>query len=364
MGKRSTLLLMVLLLPRLLLAERDTVRALYVPLADHYAAILAYEMYRDEMVYADFQIEKMESWDLLRARFYEEQTEMAFVMAPLAVSMFQQKPYFKWIGLMHRNGSALAVNRIISSQLEIPVHRRHRKPTGELASLFRWFAVKEKYAVEVGVPHLLSTHSVVLFKYLRDYGITLSTSGTTPISEVSTIAISPPRSPAFLKGRSNLTKPAAFEQSLPWADVCETGGKGVVAWYSKDVLQWPQGHVECIALATNTAIRTRKKAVQEVMFYIRKAGRYIETHRELGGSAMDLLVSHIRKHIPEHSREAILASLDSELDVISYRDLTVDKAGLLQVVNLALEAGILRDSLDIDSFCDDSFDTFPGENDE
>ena len=56
------------------------VLALYIPLADHYAALVAFERYRDQMQYADFQIEKMPNRDLLRAKFRSGQAEMAFVI--------------------------------------------------------------------------------------------------------------------------------------------------------------------------------------------------------------------------------------------------------------------------------------------
>lgn len=336
--------------------KHDTVRALYIPLADHYAAIVAYELYGDSMTYADFQLEKMDSWDLLRAKFYEERAEMAFVMAPLAVAMFQQKPYFKWIGLMHRDGNALAVNLEIAKHLNIPSNRTERKPGNEVASILQRLSLEQRSTVDIAVPHLLSTHSVVLYKYLRDYDIKLSISGTTPGAEVSTVAVPPANSPAFLRGKSNQAKPAAFEQSLPWSDLVEATELGKVVWYSKDVMQWPDGHVECVALATNKAITAKKNALHEVMHYIRKAGDYIEWARSSNSDSLDQVIAHIRKHIPEHTEEAIRASLRKDLHVINYKNLTIDKEGMKQVIDLAVEAGILGDTLDLDAFSDDSFD--------
>lgn len=49
--------------------EKQIVKAIYIPLADHYAGIVAYEKYRDQMEAADYQIERMKSWPLLRAYF-------------------------------------------------------------------------------------------------------------------------------------------------------------------------------------------------------------------------------------------------------------------------------------------------------
>jgi NitT/TauT family transport system substrate-binding protein len=81
--------------------ERQKIKALYIPLADHYAALVAYERYRDEMIYADFEIIQMKNWDLLRAYFKSGEADMAYVMSPLAMDMYRGSPNFRWIGLMH-----------------------------------------------------------------------------------------------------------------------------------------------------------------------------------------------------------------------------------------------------------------------
>ena len=67
----SSVLVSIMLLssPALSAGERQTVTAAYIPLADHYAAIVAYEKYRDQMQLAEFRIERMKSWPLLRAFF-------------------------------------------------------------------------------------------------------------------------------------------------------------------------------------------------------------------------------------------------------------------------------------------------------
>ncbi|MBQ0720895.1 MAG: hypothetical protein KBT88_08665 [Gammaproteobacteria bacterium] len=69
------------------------------------------------MQFADFQIQKMDNWNLLRACFQSGEADMAYVMAPLAVDMYQQRPNFRWLGLMHRDGNALAVNALIKQRL-------------------------------------------------------------------------------------------------------------------------------------------------------------------------------------------------------------------------------------------------------
>jgi len=335
---------------------KQTIKALYIPLADHYAALVAYERYRKKMKYADFKIQKMKNWDFLRAYFQSGEVDMAYVMSPLAMDMYNEKPHFRWIGLMHRDGNALAINDLLNKRVQLPAQRKDRKPDSKVAT-----ALKEVYnetgrATEIGMPHLLATHTVVLYRYLKEHGLSLSLLPNNK-AEVLAITVAPPKSPAFIKAKSNRAIPAAFEQSLPWADVVETGGFGKVAWYSKDVMPWKNGHVEFIALATDKAIKNKTKAVNEVMFYIRKAGEDIERARNEGGAKLEAIVKIVRKHIKAHTRKAIIASLNPQLRVINYQHLNIDEAGLKQIMDYAVEGGILKKAVDIKTFSDHQFDS-------
>lgn len=334
--------------------DKKPIKALYIPLADHYAALVAYERYRGEMKYADFQIEQMKNWNHLRAYFQSGEVDMAYVMSPLAMDMYNEKPHFRWVGLMHRDGNALAINDLLNSEVKVSPKRKDRKPDNKVAEAFKSNYQKTGRSIEVGMPHLLSTHTVVLYRYLKENGVRLSLQPNSD-AEVLAIAVAPPKSPVFIKSKSRRAQAAAFEQSLPWADVVETGGFGHVAWYSKDVMSWPNGHVECIALATNKAIAEKFEASREVMRYIHRAGQDIEQARTEGGKKLDSIVKIVHKHIPAHTREAIIASLDPELRVINYQTLNIDKAGLKLIMDLAVEGGILNQPLNIDEFSDTRF---------
>lgn len=333
---------------------RVDVKALYIPLADHYAALVAYERYRMEMKHAKFEIVQMKNWDLLRAYFQSGEADMAYVMSPLAMDMFREKPHFRWIGLMHRDGNALAINDLLNQQVNVAPLRKDRKPGMEIAEALKESYQRRQRYTEIAMPHLLSTHTVVLYRYLKENGLRLALSPNQE-AEVLAIAVAPPKSPAFLKTKNYRGFPAAFEQSLPWADVVETGGFGHVGWYSKDVMPWANGHVECIALATDKAIEKKFEAIKEVNRYIHRAGQDIEDARQIGGTALDDIVRIVRKHIPAHTNEAIVASLDPNLRVINYQHLNIDKAGLKLIMDFAVEGGVLPSPIDIDTFSDPRF---------
>jgi len=331
------------------------VNALYIPLADHYAALVAYEKYRDQMQHADFNIHRMKNWDLLRARFQEGEMEMAFVMTPLALDMFVEKPDFRWIGLMHRDGNALAINDQVMAKMQLEQKRQDRKPGKHVADAFSKLYQERNKATRVGVPHLLSTHSVVMYQFLKNHGLQL-TMNPRVAAEVLLIPVAPPKAPLFLKSESNRATPAGFEQSLPWADVVETQGYGHVAWYSRDVIKTAEGHVECIILAHDQALEQKTAAIGEVMFYIKKAGQDIEKARATGEGLEDI-VNIVRKHIPAHTRQAIIASLNKDQQVINYNNLNTDKPGIKQIMKLAIEGGILKQAVNIEEFADERFDS-------
>ncbi|MEE8398902.1 MAG: ABC transporter substrate-binding protein [Desulfobacterales bacterium] len=336
--------------------EKQPIRAIYIPLADHYPGIVAYEKYRDAMVKADYSIERMKSWPLLRAYFQSGEVDVAFIGSPLAMDMFGETPNFRFIGLMHRDGNALAINGLLDADIELPRKRAERKPDRKVADALARARTQRGRPVECAVPALLSTHTVVLYKYLKDYGRSLAI-GFGSDKDVLAVEVAPAKSPAFIKKQNNRGIPAAFEQSLPWADVVETGKFGKIAWYSKDVLAWPNGHVECIVIATDDAIQNKSEALKEVVHYLHQAGRDIEEARRSWGGAILDISSMIRRHIPEHNEEAIVQSLRTDLNVINYRHLNVDPAGLRQIMDLAVEGGILKKGIDIEAFTDRRFST-------
>ena len=337
-------------------ADRQPIKAIYIPLADHYAGIVAYEKYREHMQYADYSIERMKSWSLLRAYFLSGEVDLAFVMSPLAMAMFNTSPTFRWVSLMHRDGNAMAINDLINDKVNLPLRREDRKPDHKVADALGIFRKKYQRPTEVGVPHVQATHSVVLYKYLKDHGRTLAIGrGTT--EDVVIVGVAPPKAPVYLRKNNSRGRPAAFEQSLPWADVVETQNFGHVAWYSKDVLPWPNGHVECIALAQDKTIANKTAALKEVIYFIHKAGQDIEQARSEGGAALEAIADLVRKHIPQHNKAAIIQSLRLDLDVINYRHLNNDEAGLKLIMDLAVEAGIIQKGVDINVFSDKRFST-------
>lgn len=329
---------------------KERIDALYIPLADHYALIIAHEKYGQHMKHADLQITRMGSWPALRHRFLARKADVAMVLSPMAMKMYQKDPSFRWVSLIHRNGLALAMNDVLRQGLDLSLPRADRKPGEQVAAVFHNTRTPNGDGATVAVPSLESTHMLVLFKFLRDHGLKLAIGRGE--GDAVAKAVAPPKSPNFLYDQNAKEVPAAFVQSLPWADIVETDGKGRVAWYSKDVLPSSKGHIDCIMVALDEAVAGKTRALWEVVYYIHQAGKDLEEASANGPAALQEYVDMIRKHIPQHSEEAILASLDRNLKVIGYNDLEIDIEALKEIMDLAVEAGVLSAPIDLKKFAE------------
>ena len=78
-------------------ARKQVIKAIGLPLADHYPAIVALEKYGARMEHADYRFEMLPGPELVRARFRDEDADMAFNVCPMVLDMFAEKPEFRSI---------------------------------------------------------------------------------------------------------------------------------------------------------------------------------------------------------------------------------------------------------------------------
>lgn len=340
--------------------SRIPITAIGLPLADHYAGIVAYEKYRHRMQKAEFNLKLLSSPGLVRAYFFSEpDADIAFNVCPMVMDMFSRKPIFRWISLIHRDGNALTINKHMYDQVNLSMDKRSRLPDDKIANVIKSYRAEFDEPVRIGIPSLLATHTTILYKYLKDHDLSFGLKKEQNVDVILDI-VKPPDAPIYLKRQEARGRMAAFEQSLPLPEEAEREHTGHISWYSKDVLNHELGHVECIIIAKDTAIREKRVALQEVIDYIHLAGQEIESARKKGGNELEEIVAVVQRHIPAHSRDSIIQSLRSDLNVINYLNLNVDanaKASITMIMALAYEAGFIKQKIDIESLADESFNT-------
>lgn len=341
-------------------SKRIRIKAIGIPLADHYAGIVAFEKYKDQMEYADYQLMLLPGPELVAAYFRSEpDADIAFNVCPMVMDMFAKKQNFKWVSLIHRDGNALTINNLMNEKIKLHHDKSQRKPDARVADALSEFKTEANEPVICAVPSPLATHTTILYKYLRDHGKTFGFIDQDNVDVVLT-TIKPPQSAAFLRRKTTRKLPAMFEQSLPWPEEAESMAHGHIAWYSKDVMNNPKGHVECIIIAKNEVIKKKRKALKEVIYYIHKAGRDIEAARKEGGPAMDAIIEMVQRQIPQHNRRAIMETLRPDLMAINYINLNVDtesKESFRKIMELAFEAGFVEKKINIEALADENFST-------
>ncbi|MEN8188666.1 MAG: ABC transporter substrate-binding protein [Thermodesulfobacteriota bacterium] len=341
-------------------AEKQRIKAIGIPLADHYAGVVAYEKYREQMKHADYQLLILPDPQLVRAYFRSEaDADVAFTVCPMIMDMFAEKPDFRWISLIHRDGNALAINDLMNSKTNLNNNKKLRKPDEKVAKAFAEFKKESGQPVECAVPSPLATHTTVLYKYMKDHNLSVDFQKHHD-TDLSLKIVRPPKAPAYLRKKAARSLPAAFEQSLPWPEVAESGGYGHIAWYSKDVMKHPNGHVECVIIAKNSVIKAKRKALREVIYFIHKAGQDIESARLNGGTELDEIIKMIQTHIPQHNKRSIIETLRPDIMAINYKNLNVDKQSkesFRKIMELAFEAGYIKKLINIEAIADDSFST-------
>ncbi len=341
--------------------SRQPINAVGIPLADHYAGIVAYEKYREKMQHADYRLRILPGPDLVRRYFRSfPETDLAFNVSPMVMDMFASKPDFRWVSLIHRDGNALAINHLLADQVSLSRDKKFRLPDNRISDAIKAYKNRTGKPVEIAIPSPLATHTSILYKYLKEHKLTFGFRNYQTENDVILKIVKPPKSPVFLKSRATRSLPAAFAQSLPWAEVAESQGFGTVGWYSKDVLNHEHGHVECIIIARDSTINNKREALKEVIHYIHQAGRDIEKARLNGGEELEAIIRMVHRHIPSHTPEAIRQSLRSDLAVINYKNLNVDenaRSSFKEIMDLAFEAGFIKQKINIDELADKSFST-------
>lgn len=336
-------------------SAKDAIVALYLPIIDHYPLLLSHLRYSKQMTNADFSVLQMSGFNELRQKFESGEADIAVLTAPLALDMYASKPMLQAVALAHRNGSALSVNTAFAQRMTIPAGRGDRKPDDAFAKATKAAFDQTGNPLNVGVPTLHSTHTLVLYKYMQDHGIKM----VTPKDRNGVLVakqVPPPKSADYLKAAGALGQGAATIQAQPWGDVFESSGSGTIVWYSKDVMKHPKGHVECIVIASANAIKNKRAALEEVLDSLHKGGAELQAAIQANNKDLLQIATSISgAYIPAHKPDVIAKSMSKDIGAINFNDLDVDMEGLKQLQDLGMASGFQSSAVDLNKFSDRSF---------
>jgi NitT/TauT family transport system substrate-binding protein len=279
--------------------QQPSIRIGYLPISDHLLAMVAHQHHNPQ----DYSmlLRRFLSWDSLVRCLKDASLDVAFIMAPLAMSLRNQHLDIKYLLDGHHDGQALTVSSVLNS---CPA-----------------------FGTKMALPYSISTHR--LFMNLL-FGLD---SRTKQDLDNSTLFISP----SYVLNSLRKHEIDAFFCSEPWNTKSAFQGTGRIIARSKDLAP---GHICCILVGRTQFANSNPELLNRYVHDLLQAGKYITTHPQQG-AAIQSCYTGIDLDIAKH----ILTNRH-----ITFEDLTPEPSRVESIMGLALEAGLLDKPCDLQNF--------------
>jgi NitT/TauT family transport system substrate-binding protein len=225
----------------------------------------------------------------------------SFMVAPLAMRLYEQGLPIRIVYLGHRDGSTV----IVRSDLEAKSLKDLRGKT---------FAIPSKF----------SNQNIVIHKLMRDEGM--------DPDAIRFIELPPPDMPGALASKAI----DAYFVGEPHAARAELDSTGRVLYFAKDI--WPE-FISCVLVVRQDLIDAQPELVKDLVRGIAESGEWVEHHRL---EAAKIAAPYFRQ-----DEKVVRYVLTSPKDRVKYRNLTPNVGEMQTIADMAHELGILAKPLAI-----------------
>jgi len=236
-----------------------------------------------------------------------------FMLAPLAMALREQGIPIKIVYLGHRDGTAMMVHR----ESDI-------------------YTFKDLKGKRIAVPNRFSNQRLILFKGLKDNGMT--------IKDLNIVEMPPPDMPAALYSKAV----DAITSGEPFMAQTEMDGYGRVLYQAKEI--WPN-FISCVLVAHEKAIKEHPEWVQKLVDGIAASGKWLEGGMDHRMKAAETVA---KNYYNQHPR-LLSYVLSKPPDRVTYSNLRLAQAEFEYIVDLALEGGVLKRRLAFAEYADIRF---------
>lgn len=256
---------------------------------------------------------RFSGWPELKEAHLSGDLPATFILAPMAMALRQQGVKLKIVYLGHRDGTALMVHK---------------------DSDIRNF--KDLKGKRIAVPNRFSNQRLIIFKALKDNGMTLK--------DVQLLEMPPPDMPAALYSKSI----DAVTSGEPFMAQTEMDGYGRVLYQAKEL--WPN-FISCVLAVEERTIEEHPEWVQQLVDGIAKSGKWLESDMEHRMDAAQAAATQYYNQDPKLLRFV----LSKPPDRVTYSRLALAKKDFEEIAALALEAGILDGPIAFEEYADIRF---------
>jgi len=236
-----------------------------------------------------------------------------FMLAPLAMKLRQEGIPVKIVYLGHRDGTALMVHKQSS------IH-----------------SIRDLKGKTIAVPNRYSNQYLILFKALSNLGMT--------IKDLNIVEMPPPDMPAALYSRAV----DAITSGEPFMGQTELEGYGRVLYQAKEI--WPN-FISCVLVVREDLINSHPEGVQRLVDGIARSGKWLE-------SGMDhrmMAAENVARQYYNQRPELLQFVLSKPPDRVTYSNLLLVRKDFEEIERLAIQAGILKDSIKFEDYADPRF---------
>jgi NitT/TauT family transport system substrate-binding protein len=236
-----------------------------------------------------------------------------FMLAPLAMALAEQGVPVKIVYLGHRDGTALMVQK--DSDI---------------------LSVRDLRGKRVAIPNRYSNQNLLLRKALADQGMS--------IDDVEILEMPPPDMPAALYSKAV----DGITSGEPFMAQTEMDGYGRVLYQAKDI--WPN-FISCVLVVSQKTIDEHPEWVQQLVDGIARSGLWLEGGMDHRMAAAQAVATGY------YNQEPRLLSfvLSKPPDRVKYSNLRLARAEFDNIVNMAVDAGILKRRLKFEEYADPRF---------
>ncbi|MEZ0329431.1 MAG: ABC transporter substrate-binding protein [Dissulfuribacterales bacterium] len=280
----------------------------FLPITCHLLCPVTYELNKD----IPFKPVKFTAWPEMCEALKSSELDMAFILAPLAITLYQQGFPIKLVMLGHRNGTGLMV-----------------RADAPHAAGIDWLEHKT-----IAIPIRFSNQYLTLLDLLEQAGI--------PARSVNLVEMPPPDMPSSLA----MGAVDAYIVGEPYAAAGEMNGSGRILYLMKDVRP---GFISSVLVVRADVLQKRKDEVVRLVRAFYANGAWIDGHRReaaaIGARFYGLPVA-LLEHV-----------LLSQPDRVLYDDLLPKKQEIDAMAAAMTKRGLLKGVFDVNGFLDTSLVT-------
>lgn len=275
-------------------------------------------MTQHSTVGTQFQSQKFTDFPSMKESLIARKLEATFMIAPLAMKLVSDGVPVKVVYLGHRDGTALVV--------------KHDGPIQ---------AFQDLRGKVVAIPSRFSNQNIFLHRMMKQLGM--------PFDSMTIKEIPPPEHPSSLAAGAI----DAYIIGEPHAAKAELEGYGRVLMQMRDA--WPE-FISCVLVVRQELIDQRRPLVEELVRGIAASGKWLDEDRLTGAQhRKDAALVASGKAFYNQPTKLLEYVLLKDVTRVSYTNLMPPKKDFDEIMDLAVELGILPRRIPFEDYVDTSF---------